>query len=555
MIRFSSLLLLAVNIPLICAAQETSALATQQLQRLQQRQAAQAEQDEAKPDVRLQRETAAGSSRYPEHERPCFPINRIELGGELAEDFRWILKAGDSALGRCLGNAGINVLVGEIQNGLIANGNVTSRVLAPSQDLLGGVLRLTLVPGRVRAIRFADRFPAGGYENAVPIRPGELLNLRAVEQGLENFKRVPGAEADIEIVPGEQPGDSDLLIKWQGGRKVRLSASADDSGSRSTGTYQGGLTVSVDNPTGLQDLFYIAWNHSLPGNNPGGDYGTNGYGLHYSVPYGYWLLALQLNDSGYHQTVAGASQDYIYRGTSKNAEVKLSRLIYRDGVRKTTLSLRAYQRSSQNFIDDTEVEVQRRRMGGFAFGLSHKEFIGNSTLEASLNWKLGTSDFGTLPAPEEAYGEGTSRPRIINADLNFNLPISRQLQYQAAWRGQWNRTPLVPQDRFAIAGRYTVRGFDGEASLSAERGWLIRNDLTWTMAGSSGQLYLALDHGVVSGPGAQHLVGTSLTGAALGWRTQMDGLQLDLFAGKPVSKPAAFRTASVATGFNLNYEY
>lgn len=139
--------------------------------------------------------------------------------------------------------------------------------------------------------------------------------------------------------------------------------------------------------------------------------------------------------------------------------------------------------------------------------------------------------------------------------MNLNIPLGRSLAYQAAWRAQWNRTPLVPHDRFAIGGRYTIRGFDGETSLSAERGWLLRNDLIWTVPGTSQQLYLAIDHGVVSGPSAARLLGTRLTGMALGWRGQLGHLQTDVFAGRPVRMPAGFRTASVASGFNLNYEY
>ncbi|WP_431476636.1 ShlB/FhaC/HecB family hemolysin secretion/activation protein [Massilia eburnea] len=30
--------------------------------------------------------------------------------------------------------------------------------------------------------------------------------------------------------------------------------------------------------------------------------GTSGYALHYSVPFDYWLLSLQLNDYRYRQT-------------------------------------------------------------------------------------------------------------------------------------------------------------------------------------------------------------------------------------------------------------
>lgn len=530
-------------------------LAADQLRRQQQREEVQRKQDDARPDVRLQAPPAAPADGYPPNESPCFVIRSVELGGDAAATFQWAVKAAQPALNRCLGSTGINTLVSAIQNALIARGYVTARVLAPSQDLLTGVLRLTLVPGRVRAVRFTQGQPTGGYANALPLRPGDLLDLRAIEQGLENLKRVPRTEADIKIVPGEQPGESDLAIDWQGGRNYRFALSLDDSGSRSTGTYQGGATLSVDNPTGHHDLFYVTLNRNVPGDSPGGDYGTRGYALHYSIPYGYWLASFQLNDYGYHQTVAGANQDYIYRGTSTNTELKLARIVYRDAVRKTTVSLRAYQRRSRNFIDDTEVEVQRRRMGGFALALAHKEFIGKSTVEGSITYKLGTPAFGTLPAPEEPYGEGTSRPRIVNVDLNVTVPLPANLTYQGAWRGQWNGTALIPQDRFAIGGRYTVRGFDGEASLSAERGTLLRNDLTWTMPGTNQQFYVALDHGTVSGASAPRLLGTSLTGMALGWRGQLGRFQAEVFAGKPVRKPAAFRTAGVATGFNLNFEY
>lgn len=535
--------------------QQVSELADIQLQREQQREEAQRRLDEATPDVRLQVAKPHGSPGYPESETPCFVIRQVELDGEQAERFRWALRAGAPALGRCLGSAGINMLVAQIQNALIEQGYVTSRVLAAPQDLSGGKLQLKPVPGRIRTIRFAGTAPRGGYSSAIPAHSGDILNLRAIEQGLENFKRVPGAQADIQIVPGEQPGESDLLIAWTGSRGYRVSLSADDSGTKATGMYQGGVTLSLDDPSGFHDLFYVTLNRNLPGASPGGAHGTKGYALHYSIPYEYWLASLQVNDYRYHQTVAGANQDYVYSGTSTNTELKLARLLYRDAVRKSTLSVRAYQRRSRNFIDDTEVEVQRRRMGGFAVGLSHKEFLGDATVEAGVAWKIGTSAFGTLRAPEEPFNEGSSRPRLFTADLGLSLPFGRSFAYQGTWRAQWNRTPLVPQDRFAIGGRYTVRGFDGESSLSAERGLLVRNDLAWTVQGTGQQIYAALDRGVVSGPSAKRLLGTQLTGVALGWRGQFGRLQLDTFAGKPVRMPAGFRTARVTTGFNLNYEY
>jgi hemolysin activation/secretion protein len=111
--------------------------------------------------------------------------------------------------------------------------------------------------------------------------------------------------------------------------------------------------------------------------------------------------------------------------------------MYRDAQRKTTLSVRAFKRTSNNFIDDTEVLVQQRKIGGWEAAVSHREFVGNATVDANVAYKRGTGAFGSLRAPEEAFGEGTSRFALVTADLNVNAPFKlgeQKLKYSGAWR-------------------------------------------------------------------------------------------------------------------------
>ena len=123
------------------------------------------------------------------------------------------------------------------------------------------------------------------------------------------------------------------------------------------------------------------------------------------------------------------------------------------------------------------------------------------------------------------------------------------------WHGQWNKTPLTPLDRLAIGGRYTVRGFDGEMNLSAERGWYWRNELAWQYRAGH-QIYAALDAGHVAGASAQYLVGRNLMGAAIGVRGQFQkGLNYDIFAAKPIHKPQYFHTANKVYGFNVSWTF
>jgi hemolysin activation/secretion protein len=548
-------------------------------QRQQERERALREQNERTVDQRPQAAPPAPIQRIPEAESPCFRIDHVLLVGEQSESFQWAVaelsgpEGNDSPVGRCLGTSGVNVVLARVQQAVIARGFVTTRVLAAPQDLSTGTLTLSLVPGRIAAIRTTADSSAtllgssALLASAIPARPGDLLNLRDIEQGLENLKRAPTAEADIQIepstAPNAKPGDSDLVVKYVQSKKWRVTLSLDDSGTEATGRYQAGATLSLDNPFGLNDLFYVSANHNI-NNHVFGDpaKGTEGQTVHYSLPYGYWLLGLTASNSQYHQSVTGLNQDYVYAGKTNNAEVKLSRLVYRDQSRKTSVAIKGWRRESRNFVDDTEVDVQHRVVGGWELSLNHKEYIDlfgdKATLEGTLAYKRGTGGFGSRTAPEEEFGEGTSRLKLYTADISLNAPFKlgeQKMRYAGLIRTQWNRTPLTPQDRFAIGGRYTVRGFDGETSLLGERGWLIRNDIGWAVGQSGAELYVGADYGHVGGRSTVDLLGRSLAGAVIGVRGQWSKLSYDFFVGAPISKPEGYRTAKVALGFNLNASF
>ncbi|WP_241070351.1 ShlB/FhaC/HecB family hemolysin secretion/activation protein [Achromobacter insuavis] len=538
--------------------------AAQELRRQQERERMLREQQEPTRDGRLRPARVPPQDLLPSDERPCFPIHRIRLDGEDAHRFLWSPQAADRqndpATGRCLGTGGINVVMARVQNAIVARGFVTTRILAAPQNLKSGTLTLTVVPGRIRRIRFAPgtSLKATAW-NAVPARRGDLLNLRDIEQALENFKRVPTVEADIQITPAEgddaRPGESDLVVLWrQRSPPIRFSASLDDSGGKATGKLQGGATLSLDDLLMWNDLFYANVNHDVFNAN---GKGTRGYTAHYSVPYGYWTFSATASGYKYRQTVAGYSQNYVYSGTSDTAEMRLSRLVYRDASRKTSLYGRGWMRRSGNFIDDTEIQVQRRRAGGWELGLAHREYLGQSTLDASLAYRRGTGAFHAMAAPEEDFGEGTSRMRLINAEARLLLPFrvgSQRVRYIAIGQAQWNRTPLVPQDRFSIGGRYTVRGFDGELTLMGERGWVWRNEIS-LLLGADHELYFGADYGHVSGPSTRWLQGRNLAGTAIGLRGDAAGFHWDLFIGTPLSRPKGFQTDSLTTGFTLGWSY
>lgn len=115
---------------------------------------------EIQPDIRLHQTPAAIPDTYPDSESPCFKISQITLQGEAAAQFQFALTAvthGEAAAtGHCLGAQGINLVMTHVQNAILARGYVTTRVLAAPQNLESGELQLTVIPGKVRHVRFAN---------------------------------------------------------------------------------------------------------------------------------------------------------------------------------------------------------------------------------------------------------------------------------------------------------------------------------------------------------------------------------------------------------------
>ena len=236
----------------------------------------------------------------------------------------------------------------------------------------------------------------------------------------------------------------------------------------------------------------------------------------------------------------------------------LSRLVFRNSQHKTSLSTSLWARKSHNFINQDEVEIQRKRTGGWELGVEHKAYLGNATVEIGANYKRGTGLNHSLPSPDEKLNEGTSRMKIISVNISVTKPFDLFTQhfiFNTTWNAQWNKTPLVAQDRFSIGGRYTVRGTDGGRSLSAERGWVWRNELGWLLGDRGQQIYVTLDKGKVSGPSTQHLLGTTLIGTSLGIKGSWKWFSYDFFVGKPLYVPEGFRTANTVLGFNLSASF
>lgn len=538
-------------------------------QRQQDRRAAElrAEQQNA-PDVRLQPSALTDeqllATDLPE-EAACFKVDHLELAlpaqsspqqKQHLKKFSFVQDDLNRYVGRCIGKEGINILLKRLTAHIINKGYSTTRIGIPEQDLSSGTLNLVIVPGIIRNIRFADDTLRGTWKTAFPASPGDVLNLRDLEQGLEQMKRVASQDASMQLEPGALPGETDIVIAVKRSSPWKLTFSLDDSGSSGTGKRQAGINLAIDNPLGLNDLFNIGF--SADGDREAGAHGTNGKNIYYSVPMGYWTYSVSGSQYEYHQIIAGNNQNFVSSGKSGTAELKIQRLFYRDQNQKLSLQFRTGKRVSHSFIDDTEIAVQRRKVSFAELALLDRYYLGQAQIDLSLAERRGVHWFGAQDdVANRLPDDPTYFYRLQTLDISLAWPFklaSIPLKYNGVLHGQTTNSPLYAAEQISIGNRYTIRGFDGEQTLSAEKGYYWRNELEVPLGNTAQAAYFAFDTGYLYGPNVANLPGDHLSGATLGLRGGKLGVSYDVFTSWAISKPTGFRTAVPAFGFSLSYQ-
>lgn len=496
-------------------------------------------------------------------ETPCFAIGKVELANN---PFRSLERVVAPVVGQCVGVDGLKVVQDTAANALIADGYVTSRVTVPAQSLASGTLRLDVMAGRVGEVRDATDTASdaendtrngkhneaiGTLARALPLRGGDLLDQHGIDQGLENIRRLSSqADARFDILPGADPGESDIVLVPGDGKRWHAALGYDNAGQIATGRNEIYGILTIDSPLHQHDQLQVSGLTNANRGAPG--LGATQASASYSVPLGYTMLSLDAYRTSYLQTRSFTFGDVQYTGEQKGAGVKLSRMVQRGAKSRTELSARLYRAINHNYVQDTLVDVQDRDVYGYELGVSHRHYFGRVQVDAALGWRA------TLPGVSRQPGyvlndDGfNGREQIETASVSVLAPFrvaNQPFSYQFTWTRQNARTRVTSPDFFTIGTRYAVRGFDQQTTLAAENGWTVSNELDWYAPTSIGvqALYVGLDAGRVSGPTAPYLTGDTLVGTVVGVRGTLApknrlsaGVNYDVSLGWPLYKPNAF---------------
>ncbi|UAA37622.1 ShlB/FhaC/HecB family hemolysin secretion/activation protein [Paraneptunicella aestuarii] len=512
-------------------------------------------------DVFLQQEYQPEQINQVEDEdATCFTINTVNIDGITLFSNDIVQAITSRYTSRCLTLTHINNLVSELSNLYLENGYVTSRAYIIQQDLSDGDLELVVLEGFVESIQSNDNtLSERELALAFPVDLKDKLNIRDLEQGLENLNRLGKNTTTMAMEPGKEQGGSIVGLQNQPASQWRSSIGINNTGVSDTGEYQADANFTYENLLGLNESLIASVSSNVGGHDlPVAQ--SRSYSLVASMPYGYWMFGLNNSYFEYKQSVIGTEVNFLTHGTSLNSSLSANYTLMRDQAEKLQLSLAFTRKQSKNYIEDVFLETSSRILYIWDLAGTYVHHLPEGSLDATLHVNKSVPWWDAKR--ELAVAEDDFQFTKYFADVGFSSKfelLAHPIQYRTSLHLLYAPNQILVSEGVSVGGRYSVRGLS--QGLSGYRGGYLRTDfhapLPWQLPwGIGAQLHFGLDVGASNTPYILERHHTDwVAGSILGLQLYYESLNLNVSYAHALRTPDYLDVEEHELDFSLRVSF
>ncbi len=387
-------------------------------------------------------------------------------------------------------------------------GYVLARVYFDTSELSSGILKIIIEEGKLEKLEIHDN---SKLNNVLPFRRStekffafpsiwkdSEINIRDIEQGLDQINRLNSQKAKMDLTPGSKSGYSNVIITNQIGHQATISLSTDNSGQKSTGKIKRKASLNYDNLLGLNDNIYLNYSESngtpLFGSGKGfnnaigtDDNSNTRFSKSFyaatSIPFGYWTAGASYSYSSYLLTSAGAITKLRTSGNSESKSFYLDRVLSRGQKYKISLKGELNKSDTDSYLEGTYIPVNSRRTTEGNFSLNNVFYIPSGSINIQPKYSRGLTAFGAMKdsrdlSKSSPHAQFETYGLYAQSNVNFKLPkTSIPLNHKLTFDSVKSNDSLYGSDKFTLGGRYSLRGFQ-ESIISGDSGYSVKNDLT-----------------------------------------------------------------------------
>ena len=392
-------------------------------------------------------------------------------------------------LGKCLTKTNLKEIKDDISNLYFKKGYISARVYYDTKRIYQKVLKIVIEEGKIEEIELEDNSKLNdklSYRRtsqkflAFPFLKKRVLNLRDIEQGIDQINRLSSNNANMKIEAGEKAGYSKVIVNNNISHLTNITLSNDNSGNQSTGKYKNKITINQDNLLGINDNIYF--NSSITNNDDKNTkYSKNTY-IAVSIPFGYYTVGGSYSYSKYLITTIGDTSIFKSSCNTESKSFYLDRVLNRGQKHKISFKAEIENSDSDNYVEDTYIPINSRRLTNANFYLNNTIYTKNGSIYLQPSYSKGLTAMDALKddsdlAKKDAKAQFEYFGFYGTINNNFNLFKSKiPLNHQLNFDSQYSIDSLYSNKQFGIGGRYTIRGFE-ESQVTGDSGYYVRNDL------------------------------------------------------------------------------
>lgn len=411
----------------------------------------------------------------------CFDIERIDLQGATLVTPAQQATLLEPFIGRCLGANQLNDVLSVVTAYYLDRGYVTARAYLPQQDLSDGELEILVIEGRLEGLDSSELASDRELAMAFPGNVGDRLNLRELEQLVDQLGRLQSRQVQLELLPGDDVGGSRVQLQGQRSKPWQVGVSRHNDGQRSTGEQQWDASLVWDSPLGLGDQIRLRgggdavsdrWRHSAS------------QSLMYGVPFGWWTFDYSYSQSYYRTRTQAAGFAFASDGESKRHQLSAERVIHRDNVGKSAVNAGLAHLRTRNYIENSLLESSSHRLSELQLGFNHGRRIGSAFVNGDLGWQHGIGAFDAQSNGSPQGSQPVARYHKYTLTMSYLQPFrlwDESFSVDSMAYGQRSEDVLFGPQRMSLGGLSSVRGFKDQ-SLSGDSGFYWRNNLRWRRA-------------------------------------------------------------------------
>lgn len=472
----------------------------------------------------------------------CWAVSEVRVGGVTLISRKTLDLRLNPTLSPCMGVNQINQALATITELYVQAGYIASRPYLGTTPEAGQSLDILVDEGYVESIELADPSLPVALGGAFPGMLGKALNLRDLEQGLDQLNRLRSVDLSADIAPGSEPGASRIILRSRTRDQSRwaLNLGLDNLGSAITGRNRHTLNLGLDSPLQINDVFNVSVSDTL---NQGDRYSRSA-SLYYSIPYGYWTWSVFASHGEYRAPFKLGYLALQSIGTTDQLSLRADRVLWRGQDHQLSANLQLAHKEVDSHLGGLHLRIQSPTLTVAEAGLN-LFWLDSAVWNLDVNYAQGLRWFGADDdAERRLYREPKAQFRKYRAGLGQwrNGRLGQQAwQWQSQLNVQYSPDPLPAIEQLLVTDDSAVRGFRINGASGAS-GAVWRNTLRLPLRSDLPVQItprLGLDSGVVQadrGAPSQRLSGGSV-GVNLSWKS----LQVDLDYQRSFSLPSQFK--------------